>query len=137
MKSKKFMPGTFVSRNDDENSLYFIISSQKKYGNSLFTCLPVIHKTAKTKYDRYVYPAYKDMLIVLSRPEQFYDYMLHYEKPRMAEHITREIINKFNLFDPTLYDTEKTYKPTSDGFRYGNPWEGMQLIRQKPKVYRG
>ena len=137
MKYKQLEPGIFVSINNDKKKLYFVVKSKNKSQNKIITCLPVINKSDRNEYDRYVCAAYGDMIIVISRPEQIFYHMLHYEKPRMAKHITDTIIEKYNTFDPDKYDIEKQDESTSDGYRAGNPWEGMQMMKRKPKIYKG
>jgi len=133
--SKKLKCGIFVS--DSENNLYMVVEIKKKNKSKLITCLPIIDKKIRKKTDRYVYEIFSDKLLVISRPEKFFDYQLHYEKPRLANNITDDIIRKYRSFNPELYDISLKDVSSSDGLRNGNPWHGIAMLNSHPKIYRG
>lgn len=135
MRKKDIELGVFVS--DSENNMYMIVDMKNKNKNKLMTCIPLISKENRKKTDRYVCAAFCDKLLVVSRPEKFFAYQLHFEKPRMAKEITNKIIEKYKNFNPDLYDFDLPDESFSDGLRNGNPWHGMAMLNNRPKIYKG
>jgi len=101
------------------------------------TCIPVIDKTERKKTDRYIHAIFCNKILVISRPEKYFNYQLHYEKPRMAKDITNNIIEKYRNFNPDMYDLNLPDESFSDGLRNGNPWHGMAMLNRRPKIYKG
>ena len=138
MISKNIELGIFVS--DSKKNMYMIVDIRKKNGNKLMTCIPLIEQQNRKETDRYICSVFSNKAVVVSRPEQIFDYQLYYEKPRMAKDITNSIIEKYKNFKPNLHNSHKTNLNStsySDGLRNKNPWCGMGMMNNRPKIYRG
>ena len=139
MKTNKFERGTFIAPKDKPNNIFIIVDIKKKYGNTLFVCVPVINIENKRETDRYIFSLFKNKVVVISRTEQYFSHQVIRKQARMSNTITENMIQKYKQFNPNkeMFKQEKYNIASYDGFRNGNPWQGMDMMKQRPKVYKG
>lgn len=137
-KYAKYELGTFIAPLKNKNALYIIVECGQKYGNIIYICLPIVEKTKKSPINRYIYKLFENKIAVINRPKRFLSTQIVYKQARMAKDIVDQLVCKYKKFKLSP-DSDTMHKKiiTSDGYRNGNPWEGLGLMNSRPKIYRG